>query len=136
MTGLLIKSFESGKEHLVKYLIIIMTFRSIVPMLDFEGFRNSQNKLDVIIIIVTQGITSLMSQFCIFQLWDGNFIVNAVTIVVNQTMICLGILILSEEKLEKIEIPVTFIEISKKHAYKGSMIWIGLLLTQYIFIKF
>ena len=136
MTGLTLKSFESGKELLVKYLIIIMTFRISVVLIDFEGFRNSDNNLDPIRIICVFGITALMGQFCIFQIWDGNFLVNTATVIVNQTTICLGVLILSEEKLESIQIPMTFFEVSRKHAYDGAMIFIGLLITQYIFIKF
>jgi hypothetical protein len=102
MAALTFKSFERGKEHLVKYLIIIMTFRNAVVLLDFEGFRSSQKNLDPIRIVCVQGITVLMGQFCIFQLWDGNLIVNTATIIVNQLTICLGLLILSEKKLESI----------------------------------
>jgi hypothetical protein len=76
-----------------------MTFRNAVPILDFEGVRLSKNTLDPIRVVCVQGITGLMGQFCIFQLWDGNCVVNMVTIMVNQSVICLGIIVMGENNL-------------------------------------
>ena len=60
MAVLTVKSFERGKENLVKYVIIILTFRTAVNLLDFEGFRMSKNNIDPIRILCVQGITALM----------------------------------------------------------------------------
>ena len=46
MAYFLFKSYEKGKEQLVKYLIIIVTFRNAVVILDFEGVRLSENRID------------------------------------------------------------------------------------------
>ena len=60
MIGLIVKSFEKGKEYLVKYVIIIMTFRLAVVCLDFEGYRLRKNNLKVLEIICSNGISALL----------------------------------------------------------------------------